>query len=71
MTRDSAIGGVADLKGKRVAVTRGTDPEIFLIRALAGVGLTERDVKIVLLQHADGRLPLTRGDVDAWPGSTR
>lgn len=64
----SEIAKVADLKGKRVAVTRGTDPHIFLVRALAEAGLTEKDVKLVLLQHADGRLALERGDVDAWAG---
>jgi sulfonate transport system substrate-binding protein len=64
----SEITGVADLKGKRVAVTRGTDPHIFLVRALADAKLTEKDVKLVLLQHADGRLALERGDVDAWAG---
>ena len=32
--KDSTITKVADLKGKRVAVTRGTDPHIFLVRAL-------------------------------------
>ena len=66
--KDSGITTVADLKGKRVAVTRGTDPDIFLIRALAGVGLTEKDIKPVLLQHPDGRTALDRGDVDAWAG---
>ncbi len=66
--KDSGITQVADLKGKSVAVTRGTDPHIFLIRALAANGLTEKDVRLVLLQHADGRLALTRGDVDAWAG---
>src|SRR5215212_1836740 len=66
--KDSGIGKVADLKGKRVAVTRGTDPHIFLVRALQEVGLTEKDVKLVLLQHPDGRLALDRGDVDAWAG---
>lgn len=64
----STINAVADLKGKRVAVTRGTDPHIFLVRALAEAKLTERDVRLVLLQHADGRLALERGDVDAWAG---
>ncbi|MGY2050097.1 aliphatic sulfonate ABC transporter substrate-binding protein [Methylobacterium sp. JK268] len=59
---------VKDLKGRRVAVTRGTDPHIFLIRALREAGLTERDVKLVLLQHPDGRTALDRGDVDAWAG---
>ena len=65
---NSGIKSVADLKGKSVAVTRGTDPHIFLVRALADAGLTDKDVKFVLLQHADGRLALTRGDVDAWAG---
>jgi len=65
---NSPIKSVADLKGKRVAVTRGTDPHIFLVRALAGAGLTEKDIKPILLQHADGRLALEKGDVDAWAG---
>ncbi|WP_349370342.1 aliphatic sulfonate ABC transporter substrate-binding protein [Salinarimonas sp.] len=65
---DTGIAGVADLAGRRIAVTRGTDPHIFLVRALASAGLTERDVKLVLLQHPDGRIALERGDVDAWAG---
>lgn len=64
----SEIAKVSDLRGKRVAVTRGTDPHIFLVRALTEAKLTEKDVKLVLLQHADGRLALERGDVDAWAG---
>jgi sulfonate transport system substrate-binding protein len=67
-TKDSAISKVADLKGKRVAVTRGTDPHIFLVRALLDAGLTEKDITPVLLQHADGKTALIRGDVDAWAG---
>jgi sulfonate transport system substrate-binding protein len=67
-TRDSKIATVADLKGKRVAVTRGTDPHIFLVRALLGAGLSEKDITPVLLQHADGKTALIRGDVDAWAG---
>jgi sulfonate transport system substrate-binding protein len=65
---DSPIAAVADLKGKRIAVTRGTDPHIFLERALADVGLSDKDVTLVLLQHADGKQALLRGDVDAWAG---
>ena len=67
-TKDSKIASVADLKGKRVAVTRGTDPHIFLVRALLGAGLSEKDITPVLLQHADGKTALIRGDVDAWAG---
>src|SRR6201746_2407892 len=66
--KDSKIANVADLKGKRVAVTRGTDPHIFLVRALLGAGLSEKDITPVLLQHADGKTALIRGDVDAWAG---
>ncbi len=66
--KDSTITKIADLKGKRVAVTRGTDPHIFLVRALLGAGLSERDIQPVLLQHADGKTALIRGDVDAWAG---
>lgn len=65
---DGTFKSPADLKGKSVAVTRGTDPHIFLVRALAEAGLTEKDVKLVLLQHPDGRTALLRGDVDAWAG---
>jgi sulfonate transport system substrate-binding protein len=64
----STITRVTDLKGKKVAVTRGTDPHIFLLRALALNGMKERDIKIVPLQHPEGRLALSRGDVDAWSG---
>ncbi len=67
-TKASPIARVADLKGKAVAVTRGTDPHIFLIRALAEAGLKEADLRIVPLQHPDGKTALMRGDVDAWAG---
>ena len=67
-TKDSKIATVADLRGKRVAVTRGTDPHIFLVRALLAAGLSEKDITPVLLQHADGKTALIRGDVDAWAG---
>jgi sulfonate transport system substrate-binding protein len=66
--KDTNINKVADLKGKRVAVTRGTDPHIFLVRALLNEKLTDKDITPVLLQHADGKAALIRGDVDAWAG---
>jgi sulfonate transport system substrate-binding protein len=66
--KDTPINKIEDLKGKRVAVTRGTDPHIFLVRALLSVGMTEKDISEVLLQHPDGKTALVRGDVDAWAG---
>lgn len=66
--RDSAIKSLADLKGKKVAATKGTDPYLFLLRALHTVGLTRKDIEHVALQHADGRAALEQGRVDAWAG---
>jgi sulfonate transport system substrate-binding protein len=66
--KDSPITKVEDLKGKKIAVTRGTDPHVFLLRSLYQVGLTEKDVELVPLQHSDGKNALERGDVDAWAG---
>ena len=65
---NSPIKSVPELKGKKIAATRGTDPFIFLLRALDKFGLTDKDVEIVPLQHADGRAALEKGDVDAWAG---
>jgi sulfonate transport system substrate-binding protein len=67
--KDSKITKVADLKGKKVAMVRGTDPHIFLVRALLDAGMTDKDITPVLVQqHADGGTALLRGDVDAWAG---
>jgi len=69
VAKDSQISRLEDLKGKRVAMVRGTDPHIFAVRALQSVGLTDRDYKPVLVQnHVDGGTALIRGDVDAWAG---
>src|SRR5437016_6604936 len=68
-TKDSGINKVADLKGKKVAMVRGTDPHIFAVRALLAAGLSDKDITPVLVQqHADGGNLLIRGDVDAWAG---
>ena len=68
-TKDSKINKLEDLKGKSVAMVRGTDPHIFAVRALLAAGLSDKDVTPVLVQqHADGGTALLRGDVDAWAG---
>jgi sulfonate transport system substrate-binding protein len=65
---DSELTEVAQLAGKKVAATKGTDPYFFLLRALNQAGLSGADVEVVNLQHADGRVALERGQVDAWAG---
>lgn len=66
--KDASFRKVSDLRGKRIAVTKGTDPYFFLLRALEGAGLRQADVELVELQHPDGRTALERGQVDAWSG---
>jgi sulfonate transport system substrate-binding protein len=68
VSRDSPIRSLADLQGKKVAATKGTDPFLFLLRSLNSAGLDKQAVEIVHLQHPDGRVALERGDVDAWAG---
>ncbi|NUU00435.1 aliphatic sulfonate ABC transporter substrate-binding protein [Herbaspirillum robiniae] len=68
VAKDSPIRSVRELKGKKVAATKGTDPYLFLLRALHENGLKKSDVEIVHLQHPDGRAALEQGRVDAWAG---
>ena len=64
----SDITSVADLKGKSVAATKGTDPYFFLLQALEQAGLKPGDVTVQNLQHSDGRTALENGSVQAWSG---
>lgn len=64
----SDIASVADLEGKKVAATVGTDPYFFLLQSLATEGLTIDDVELQNLQHADGWSALAGGSVDGWSG---
>ncbi len=66
--KDSPIKSIKDLKGKKVAATKGTDPFLFLLRSLHAEGLQKSDIEHVALQHADGRAALEQGRVDAWAG---
>ncbi|RRV10406.1 aliphatic sulfonate ABC transporter substrate-binding protein [Pseudomonas sp. v388] len=66
--KDSALKSVADLKGKKIAATKGTDPYLFTLRALQEAGLKKDDVELLHLQHPDGRVALEKGDVDVWAG---
>ena len=66
--KGSPVKSVAELKGKKIAATRGTDPFFFLLRTLQASGLKQSDVELVNLQHPDGRTALERGQVDAWAG---
>jgi sulfonate transport system substrate-binding protein len=66
--KDSPIRSLADLRGKKIAATKGTDPYLFMLRSLQLAGLKRSDIEHVSLQHADGRVALEQGKVDAWAG---
>ncbi len=66
--KDSKITEVADLAGKQVAATKGTDPYFFLLQALEAEGVDPGEVSVENLQHADGAAALANGAVDAWAG---
>ncbi len=68
VAKNSPIKSLKDLKGKKIAATKGTDPFLFTLQALETVGLSKRDVQLVHLQHPDGKTALERGQVDAWAG---
>ena len=69
VAKNSKITSVSQLKGKKIAAQKGTDPYFFLLQVLAQKGLDPfKDVTIVNLGHADGRAALLRGNVDVWSG---
>ncbi|MEZ3498331.1 sulfonate ABC transporter substrate-binding protein [Pantoea sp. KPR_PJ] len=63
---DSAIHSVKDLKGKRIALNKGSDVNYLLIAALKESGLSYKDITPVYLPPADARAAFQKGAVDAW-----
>lgn len=64
--RDSGIHEVADLRGKRIALNKGSNVHYLLVRALEASGLSLDDVTPVYIKPGDARAAFERGDVDAW-----
>lgn len=63
---DSPIKSVADLKGRKVAVTKGAGSHYLLLAALSGEGLPFKAISPAYLTPADGRAALASGSVEAW-----
>jgi sulfonate transport system substrate-binding protein len=62
----SPIAGIADLKGRRIAVTRATGLHYMTIVALQQSGLTFSDIVPVYVTPAEGKAALLAGKADAW-----
>lgn len=66
MRKDSPIKTVADLKGKKVALNKGSNVHYLLVRALESAGLQYGDIQTVFLPPGDARPAFEQGAVDAW-----
>jgi sulfonate transport system substrate-binding protein len=64
--KDSPIKSVAELKGRKVALNKGSNVHFLLVKALEKAGLKYSDIQPVFLPPADARAAFERGAVDAW-----
>src|SRR3979411_3307165 len=64
--KDSTFNSVADLKGKRVALNKGSNVHYLLVKALEKAGLKYTDIQPVFLEPSDALSAFERGAVDAW-----
>ena len=64
--KDSPLKSVTDLKGKKVAVAKGSNAHYLLVKALEKAGVKYEDITPVFLTPADARAAFSTGAVDAW-----
>ena len=64
--KGSALRTLADLRGKKIAVNKGSNAHYLLVKALEKAGIAYKDVQVVFLAPADARAAFERGAVDAW-----
>lgn len=66
VTKDSPIKSVAELKGKKVALNKGSNVHYLLVKQLEKHGLKFTDIEPIYLAPADGRAAFESKRVDAW-----
>lgn len=64
--KESPLKSVADLRGKKVVLNKGSNVHYLLVRALEQAGLKYTDIQPVFLAPADALAAFTHGAVDAW-----
>jgi sulfonate transport system substrate-binding protein len=64
--KSSPLKTVAELKGKKVALNKGSNVHYLLVKALEKAGLDYKNIETVFLAPADARAAFERGSVDAW-----
>ncbi|MBO7744340.1 sulfonate ABC transporter substrate-binding protein [Paenibacillus sp. MWE-103] len=64
--KDSKIASLADLKGKKIALNKGSNVHYLLVKALEKAGVDYNDITTVFLPPGDARVAFENGTVDAW-----
>jgi sulfonate transport system substrate-binding protein len=64
--KDSPLKSLADLRGKKVALNRGSNVHYLLVKALESANLSLKDIEVVYLAPGDARPAFETGKVDAW-----
>ena len=64
--KGSPLRTLADLRGKKIALNKGSNVHYLLVRALEKAGIPYKDVQTVFLPPADARAAFERNAVDAW-----
>ncbi|PZO38009.1 MAG: aliphatic sulfonate ABC transporter substrate-binding protein [Pseudanabaena frigida] len=64
--KDSSIKTIADLKGKKLAVQKGSNTHYLVVSALASAGLQVSDVEFSFVKPSDARAAFEKKNVDAW-----
>ncbi|MFZ6776722.1 sulfonate ABC transporter substrate-binding protein [Undibacterium sp. Ji83W] len=64
--KNSTLKSVAELKGKKVVLNKGSNVHYLLVKVLEKAGLNYKDVEVIFLPPADARAAFERGSVDAW-----
>lgn len=63
---DAPLKTLADLKGRKIALQKGSSANYLLVRAVDRAGLQWSDIQPVYLAPSDARAAFERGSVDAW-----
>ena len=64
--QDSSVRSLADLRGKKIALQKGSSAHYLLVRAVEKAGLQWSDIQPIYLAPADARAAFERKSVDAW-----
>jgi sulfonate transport system substrate-binding protein len=66
---DSTIHNIKDLKGRKVAIFRGTNNHLAFVKVLAANGMTERDLQGINMDEASANAALVSHSIDAAVGN--